>query len=112
MEYGLWHSDIFYLFSKGDSTDVNVSRRAKSLDDLINYIEYQNRIVMRAPNGRYYAIRKFGDTYQVNRDNGTILPQLFPSYEAAKQMLETCAVNGYVAPQYRGMCGFGSYGKR
>lgn len=112
MQYALRHSDLFYLFSKGESMNVNVERRARSLDDLINYLEHQNRIVYRAPNGRYYAIRKFNNSYKINRDNGTLLPQAFPTYKDAEFMLKTCAVHGNVEAKYRGLCGFGSYGKR
>lgn len=75
--YSLWHSDIYYMFSRGESEEVVLSRRTNSLDELINYLEHQNRLIITAPNGRRYAIRKFNGVYKVNRDNGTILPKNF-----------------------------------
>ncbi len=110
--YTIWHSDLFYLFSKNSSTDVNIARRARSLGDLFNYIEHQNRVVVVAPNGKHYAIRKYNTVYKINRNNGTILDNDFDSFDAAKQMLDTCAVTTPVAYMYHAMCGFDTYGHR
>lgn len=109
--YGLWHSDIYYMFSRGSSEEVNLSRRTRSLDDLINYLEHQNRLVMQAPNGRKYAIRKYGVFYKINRDNGTILSNNFSSSTEAQNFINTCAVNTVVPAQYHMMCGFNNYGR-
>lgn len=65
-----------------------------------------------APNGRYYAIRKHGNSFQINRDNGTVINATFATVDAAKNMLNTCAVHGIVPADQRAMCQFGSYGKR
>lgn len=111
-EYSLWRSDLFYLFSRGSSTEVNVARRARGLDDLINYLEYQNRIVVIAPNGRYYAIWVHDNKIQVSRDNGSVINATFESVDAAKNMLNICAVNGLVPANLRPICQFWSYGKR
>lgn len=111
-EYTIWQSQLFYLFSRWDSDDVIIERRARSLNDLINYIEYQNRVIVRAPNGRYYAIRKHNSVFKINRDNGSVLDQDFASFDVARNMLDTCAVHGIVPVSQRVMCAFGSYGRK
>ncbi len=109
--YTLRETPYFYYFSRGNSDEIVVQRRARSLTDLVNYIEYQNRLIAIAPNGRYYAIRKHDALFKINRDNGSVLTTNFTSVNEAKQMLDTCAVNGPVPYQYHKMCGFDTYGK-
>lgn len=110
--YGLWSSNMRYLFSRDGSNQVVTERRARSLGDLINYIEHQNRIIHTAPNNRRYGIRKYNTIFKVNRDNGSLLNRDFLSPNAAIQMLETCATNMKVSYQYHSYCGFDTYGRK
>ena len=110
--YGLWSSNLFYLFSRDGSNQVVVERRARSLGDLINYIEHQNRLIHTAPNGRRYGVRKYNTIFKINRDNGSLLNRDFISANAALQMLETCATNTKVPYQYHSYCGFDTYGRK
>lgn len=110
--YTIWSSDLFFLFARGTSDQVVVERRARSLGDLINYIEYQNRVIHTAPNNRRYGVWKYNTIFKVNRDNGSLLNRDFLSPNAAIQMLETCATNGKVPYAQHSYCGFDTYGRK
>lgn len=109
--YTIRRDGYYYMFSRDNSSQVNQARRARNLQDLINYLEHQNRLILVAPNYRHYGVRKYNDGFKINRDNGSVLDKLFVSFDAAKQLLDTCATNTPVPAQYHNMCGFAIYGR-
>lgn len=104
--YTIRQNNQIFSFSRGNSTNVVSERHARTLQWILNYLDYQNRLVFVAPNGKRYGIRRYNNYVKINRSNGTIINKDFPSVQAAQQMLETCAVNHSVARQYRQLCGF------
>ncbi len=109
--YTIRREGYYYMFSRDNSSSVHQAMRARNLQDLINYLEHQNRLILVAPNRRNYGVRKYNEGFKINRDNGSVLDKLFVSFEAAKQLLDTCATNTPVPAQYHAMCGFSTYGR-
>ncbi len=65
--YTIWKSsDNRYRFNQYASNGF------QNLTDLKNYLEYQNRIIYQAPNGRMYGIFKQNNRFYFNRDEGSI----------------------------------------
>lgn len=104
--YTLWHNDVFFVFSRGNNNTLVMERRSRSLQDLIDYLEYQNRLIVQAPNGKRYGLWKHGWYIKINRNNGTVIGTNFISVDEAENMLSICASNEPIAPQDRYMCGY------
>ncbi len=65
--YNIWRSqDGRYRFN------TRASNGFRTTADLQNYLEYQNRIIYQAPNGRMYGIWKRNNRFYFNRDEGSI----------------------------------------
>jgi hypothetical protein len=68
---GKWYTlrvsnDDLYRFNKAGRYGFN------SQNQLINFLEQQNRIIYAAPNGRMYGIFKVDEGYRFNRDEWSI----------------------------------------
>ena len=113
--YTIWFGSSLYHFSRwATSWNSNVSPtdiKSSSLQNLINYLERQNRVLIMAPNRRMYAIWKYNNVFKINRDNWSVLEKDFATFDDAQFMIMTCAVNSQVSSQHRTMCGFERYGR-
>ena len=65
--YKIWtSSDNRYRFN------TSASNGFRTFNDVVNYLEYQNRIIYQAPNSRMYGIFKRNNKFYFNRDEGSI----------------------------------------
>lgn len=56
----------------------------KTLATLYNYLEYQNRIIYKAPNGRMYGVFKQNNKFYFNRDEWSVSTNSWVSVEDVK----------------------------